>query len=388
MDTPIQDASHIQKPGLASLSQAILASLGVPSFEPGFNLQPADTTVVFMVDGLGHLLLDEHRSRAPFLRTLLGSSQSFRVGFPATTATSLASFAFAQESGRHGIVGSRFALEGQTVFSPLPWMIGSPYQDQIPTLPLVEPPILPIAKTAWEIAGERGLNVECILPANIANSRYSKEIYKGATITPYADYSHCNQQINSVLNKSPRQMIYVYLGELDYAGHIFGTGSESWLNSLQEIDTLISKTVSTLAQGTNLLITADHGMTTLLPELTFDFDSNRHLQEGVAWIAGDIRARHVYVQDDQASNVLERWRNTLGDDFTVLSREQAVSKGLFGCAVEAIFEKRLGDLIVYPTGRGGIVKSTTEKHQTSWKGHHGALTEADQLSPLLTYSNR
>lgn len=381
------NATHRQNAGLAHLSQALLASLGVASFECDVNLAPTDSLVIFMVDGLGQLLLDEHQSHAPFLRTLLSTNQPFRVGFPATTATSLASFALAQESGQHGIVGSRFALDIQTAFSPLPWQVRSPYSDQ-PSSPVCgEQPIFTNEKTAWQAASVLGLSIECILPSNIAGSPYSKAVYKGATITPYTDYSHCGAQIRATLNTSSPQLIYIYLGELDFAGHVHGPHSDAWLNSLKQIDALISSTASNLAQGTRLLVCADHGMTTLCPEVTFDFDTTPPLQEGVAWIAGDIRARHIYAQVGQSQAVSERWKSILGDDFTVLSRSQAVNEGLFGGTVRTSAEQRIGDLIVFPTGQGGIVQSHTEKNQTLWKGHHGALTEQDQLSPLLSYSN-
>lgn len=385
MDTSNQ--IHATTPGLSQLSHAILASLGIPSFESGFNLPSTDSLIIFMVDGLGQRLLEEHQSHAPFLRTLSGARRSFRVGFPATTATSLASFALGQGSGHHGIVGSRFALDAQTAFSPLPWHMSSPYGVQA-THPLCAgPPIFTPAKTAWEAASDSGLNIECILPSNIAGSSYSRAVYKGATLTPYTDYSHCAVQITGVLKKHSRQLIYVYLGELDYAGHIHGTHSEVWLNHLKQADALISSTAGKLFKGAKLLVTADHGMTTLCPEITFDFDSDLPLQDGVAWMGGDIRARHIYTKAGKASAVLERWKNKLGDHFTVLSRSQAISEGLFGCTVTAGVEQRLGDLIVYPTGQGGIVQSLTEKNQTRWQGHHGALTEEDQLSPLLTCSN-
>ncbi len=125
-------------------------------------------------------------------------------------------------------------------------------------------------------------------------------------------------------------MIYVYLGELDYAGHVYGTDSEAWFDSLRQVDTLIASTASALARGTKLLVAADHGMTTLSSEATFDFDTDPGLQEDVAWIAGDIRARHIYTEAGKTSAVLERWKNKLGDDFMVLPRSQAINEGLFG----------------------------------------------------------
>lgn len=388
MEISTQDARKVSTSGLNYLSHAILASLGIPTFDSGFDLPPTNGLVIFIVDGLGLLLLEEYQSHAPFLKSLLRTGRSFGVGFPATTATSLASFALAQGSGQHGIVGSRFALDNRTAFSPLSWQMGGFSHTQTSGTNSVGLPILSVEKTAWETASELGLNVECILPLKIASSHFSKAIYKGATITPYMDYYHCGFNIREALKESSRRLIYVYLGELDYAGHVHGTNSEAWLDSLRQVDTLISSTACALAQGTKLLVAADHGMTTLSSEATFDFDTDTGLQEGVAWIAGDIRARHIYTEAGKTCAVLERWKNKLGDDFMVLSRNQAVNAGLFGGTVRVSFEQRLGDLIVYPTGRGGIVQSLAERNQTSWKGHHGALTEEDQLSPLLIYSRQ
>lgn len=95
--------------GSASLSDllpAVVGGLGVPGLpETGLVLPPADRVCVFLVDGLGWELLRAHADEAPFLNSLLpsslaGTGRPLAAGFPATTATSLASVGTGLPPGR------------------------------------------------------------------------------------------------------------------------------------------------------------------------------------------------------------------------------------------------------------------------------------------------
>ena len=108
-------------PGLANLSQSILAALGAVGFRNAFELAPSSATCLLLIDGLGHALLREHAAQAPFLAALMKPEGVFHVGFPATTASSLAALASGLGSGAHGIVGCSFALDEDSEFSPLTW---------------------------------------------------------------------------------------------------------------------------------------------------------------------------------------------------------------------------------------------------------------------------
>lgn len=82
---------------LADLLPTLAAGMGVPGTTATIpELTPADRACVFLVDGLGWEQLKAHPDEAPFLASLLGTSRGgtgrpLTAGYPATTATSLAS---------------------------------------------------------------------------------------------------------------------------------------------------------------------------------------------------------------------------------------------------------------------------------------------------------
>lgn len=82
---------------LADLLPTIGAHLGVPGCTAGISeLHPVDRACVFLIDGLGWEQLRAHPDEAPFLSSLIPSSRGgtgrpITAGYPATTATSLAS---------------------------------------------------------------------------------------------------------------------------------------------------------------------------------------------------------------------------------------------------------------------------------------------------------
>lgn len=82
---------------LADLLPTLAAGQGVPGLTAGITeLAPADRNCVFLVDGMGWEQIKAHPDEAPFLTSLLASSRGgtglpITSGFPATTATSLAS---------------------------------------------------------------------------------------------------------------------------------------------------------------------------------------------------------------------------------------------------------------------------------------------------------
>ncbi|MEX5669301.1 alkaline phosphatase family protein, partial [Pseudomonas neuropathica] len=94
------------------------------------------------------------------------------------------------------------------------------------------------------------------------------------------------------------------------------------------------------------------GMTTIEEARTFDFDLMTDLQRGVASICGDIRARHVYLQDPTDADVVKRWRDILAGH-SVLTREQALVLGLFGKNMTDAACRRIGDLLLIAGDNAG-----------------------------------
>lgn len=96
---------------LADLLPTLAAGQGVPGLVQSIpELTPADRNCVFLIDGLGWEQIKNHPDEAPYLTSLLGTSRGgtglpITVGFPATTATSLASVGTGLPPGSHGLPG-------------------------------------------------------------------------------------------------------------------------------------------------------------------------------------------------------------------------------------------------------------------------------------------
>ena len=87
---------------LADLACSVLASLGVRSEPNPLALPEADRVCLLVVDGMGWELLRDHQAAAPFLSELAVTGRPLTAGFPATTATSLASLGTGRPPGQHG----------------------------------------------------------------------------------------------------------------------------------------------------------------------------------------------------------------------------------------------------------------------------------------------
>ncbi|MGX1125054.1 alkaline phosphatase family protein [Pseudomonas sp. HLS-6 TE3448] len=372
-------------PGLAHLTQSILASLGGRAFNNTFRLEAASATCLLLIDGLGWHLLHEHAHRAPFLAALMRPDGCFRVGFPATTATSLASITSGLASGAHGIVGCSFALDAQTALSPLTWS-SSALQGEGACSPVPAPDDFIVPRMAWSKAAEQGIAISTLMLGRYATSDFSRAIYRAGEILPAAAYEAYPALVRKALEVERPALCFAYFGDLDFAGHVHGPGSEPWLKQLEIADQLAQSIALYLPAGADLKVIADHGMVRLDDAQVVDFDEDAALQQGVHAVAGDIRARHVYVAEHQLDRVLARWQERLGDAYTVLSKAQAIKQSLFGDVVLSGAEARIGDLIVIPRGHGGIIRSQVEKHASQWLGHHGGLADEDQWVPLLRYT--
>src|SRR3954447_13502839 len=88
---------------LADLPGSILATFGVPDAANVLDLPARPRVCVLIIDGLGWELLHAHLDEAPFLASL--ARRPLTAGFPATTATSLASLGTGLTPAGHGLLG-------------------------------------------------------------------------------------------------------------------------------------------------------------------------------------------------------------------------------------------------------------------------------------------
>ncbi len=356
---------------LADLPSSVLAALGVPDAANVLDLPPLPRACVLVIDGLGWEQLKSHPDEAPFLNAMEGGP--ITSGFPATTVTSLASLGTGAPPGAHGLLGLQVAVpDTGRLLNCLLWR----EEDADPET------FQPVA-TVYERAAADGIDASYVSLRQYRGSGLSRATVRGARYVSAESLGQLVGRVEHALRRGDRAYVTAYHADLDATGHRFGVGSHDWRHQLRFVDVLAQQIAAVLPPGTALYVTADHGMVD--PTDRVDFDTVPELQEGVALLGGDARARYVYSEPGAHDDVLAAWTELLGDRAWVVPREQAVEDGWFGPMGPGMRE-RIGDVVAVPHTDLAIVASEREPWLNRMVGMHGSLVPAEQLVPLLSTS--
>ncbi|WP_328836682.1 nucleotide pyrophosphatase/phosphodiesterase family protein [Streptomyces europaeiscabiei] len=365
---------------LADLLPTLAAGMGVPGTTASIpELTSADRACVFLVDGLGWEQLKAHPDEATYLTALLASSRGgtgrpITAGYPATTATSLASVGTGLPPGAHG-------LPGYTVRNPETEELMNQLRWQPWTAPRVWQPY----PTIFQLADKAGVHTAQVTSPVFQNTPLTQIALSGGTFHGRLAGEDRMDVAAAQLAAGDRALIYTYYSELDGAGHRFGVDSDAWRGQLMHVDRLVQRLAEQLPPRTALYVTADHGMIDIPfdEQHRIDFDEDWELRAGVALLGGEGRARHVYAVPGAQSDVLTCWREVLGEQFWIASRDEAIEAGWFGPHVDERVYARIGDVVAAACDDVLIIASEREPKESAMVGNHGSMTPAEQLVPLL-----
>ena len=338
------------------------------------GLPPARRYVVALVDALGWELLSAYRSDAPYLASLLERGTALTSAAPSTTAVSLASLGTGTVPGRHGVVGYTMADPARSgaVLNTLSWDSASPPQEWQPY------------RTEFQAAQEAGIAMTSVGRRSFEGSGLTIAGLRGGR---YVAADSTGQRIDRVLraatDASGPSLVYVYDGDLDWTGHRDGCESDSFRHQLAVVDASLRRLRAGLPSDAVLLVTGDHGMVDIPFDSRVDVDSDRQLRAGVWLVAGDPRMRYLYTLPEIAvDEVVARWRQRLGEQALVLSRDEAIEAGWFG-SVEDRVRPRIGDVVIASLDRIAVQCAAQFPAEPRLLGWHGSLTSAEVLVPLL-----
>ncbi|OBB19331.1 alkaline phosphatase family protein [Mycolicibacterium elephantis] len=369
---PDPDVAH-----LADVVPSVLAAMGSEGFDRRLPLRDGIAgACVLLIDGLGAELLDAHVADAPVLAGLRG--QTLQVGFPSTTVAGLTALGTGCRSGEHGLVGYSFRLPDVGLINPLRWR-PHPWGDDLRGD--VPPEEVQPRPTVFERATSAGVAVNIISGAQFTNSGLTRAALRGGQYVGVHALGDLASRVRETL--STNGFCYAYHSELDLLGHLYGPGSPAWRIQLRHVDRLVESILEEMPPGGLLAVVADHGMVSVDPGDILDIDNHKALLNGVEAVGGEPRARHVYVDDCALADVLATWQETLADRAWVVSRDQAIEAGWFGERVSDAVRPRIGDVVAAARGSAAMVRRDVEPLESSLVGHHGSLTFAEQMVPLL-----
>lgn len=364
---------------LAGVFTSGAAALGAPGFVNTLGFPVARRVCVVMVDGLGRALLKRYGGHAPYLRSVLDrDATTVEVAFPTTTAASLATLGTGMPPGAHGLVGYDVLDPDRNVVinqlggwdeatDPLSWQ---PHQ------------------TVFERLAGTGVEPVTVSLPRFGDSALTRAALRGSRFvgarTLHARFQRARDEVAAAPGPI---LLYLYLNELDKAGHQHGIGSPDWLHALEETDGSARRLAGRLPADTLLVMVGDHGMVDVPEAGRIDFSEQPELLEGIEHTAGEPRFVQLHFRPEVSQVDRERtrqaWVRAYGAQAWVLSRDEAIAAGWFG-AVDDRVRERIGELMVTAHEQLALYDGRrTSPAAFEMVGHHGSPTRAEREVPLL-----
>jgi predicted AlkP superfamily pyrophosphatase or phosphodiesterase len=360
---------------LAALSNSIFSSLGVAGAknELGIEVNPDSRECLLLIDGMGAQLIEQFGAQFPIFSQLreLGNLKSH---FPSTTATNLSSLGTGVLPGIHGMLGYTVRVprsgEPGRLLNSLKW-------DE-----RVDPLVWQKVPTLFQRAADQGIRVSHIAAKRYEGSGFTQAALRGAQYLGANQLPEIIENTVEAMGTSP-SFSYVYINNLDHAGHEEGVGSEKWLSALAFVAELITGLRDRLPKGTRLWVTADHGMVNVGEKIILGQENS--LMENVTLVGGEPRARHIYVREGAMRDTAAIWREFLGEKASIYTREEAIAHQLFGAETLIDSQERMGDVVVVAKSEMILIDPERIKEESKMVGHHGGLEEVEVEVPLLTH---
>ena len=329
--------------------------------------------LLFLIDGFGFDTLSTYAEVMPTMSRMLNHGL-VQTSFPSTTATSLATLTTGELPGVHGMLGYTVQVprSGGRLLNALKW-------DE-----RVDPENWQPVETLFQKATQVGISVTHVAAKRYENSGFTRAVFRGAEYKGANVVADLVSETKQALQKTP-SFVYLYVNDLDNAGHSDGVGSDKWIAALSAIDQMVSQLMKEVPKGTRIWVTSDHGMINVEDKIIIGQDNP--LLTGINVIAGEPRARHLYLSDDSVQareDVASLWQQYLQEKALVLTREQAIASNLFGGQISADAVDRMGEVIAI--AQGGVVLLDPERadKEGAMVGHHGGDSDIESQVGLLT----
>lgn len=344
-----------------------------------------DRVVCVFLDGYGWDQWRRDYEEVPLLSAFSerGTVTPLTTIYPSETAAATTTFHTGRTPVEHGLLGWwQYLDEVDDVVETLPFVTtdgepaGEVYSD-------LSPADLFDGESLYGRAADDG--VESRLHQPFAGGAETA----GADAQPYDSVPDLAVSLRGdVSDPSGPEYVYGYLPEVDAVAHRDGNGGERYRARLEMVTEclrreLVERVDATAAERTLFVLTADHGHVNTPPADNADMD-------GLDWLwdalrrdgdpilpVGSPRNVHLFLRDGTVAETRERFEAEF--PCRTFTRSEAIERDLFGDADPSeLFERRCGDLIVVPRGRG----IWWEDAELELAGMHGGLEREEMLVPF------
>jgi predicted AlkP superfamily pyrophosphatase or phosphodiesterase len=356
---------------LGEVLTSALASIVGESNKLG--LQPKRSVCVILVDGLGAQNLRVAGAHAGYLNSQ--PTESAMCWFPATTATSITSFATGTSPSTNGFLGYQVydranqkpmnLLSGWANFEE-----GFKYQ---------------ASQTIAEQAISKNIQMHTVAPSAYERSGFTAATMRGSVFHGMDSIEQRFEEAKNLLEEPSPKLIYLYVPELDQLAHAKGSESLAWLNLLEDLDALVKSFTLALPKSVGVLLTADHGVVDV-PKSSHIYLDEVLPASSFRFVGGDTRALYLYLQEGID---LEGVKNLLRESYEgscYLATPRELVAANYWSELSAKSENVAPDLVLFAKKRVALYHRGFAKAKSlEMIGHHGSISPEELAVPLLKF---
>ncbi|MCS3428320.1 alkaline phosphatase family protein [Leucobacter aridicollis] len=333
---------------------------------------PLRSLVVLAVDGLGSANLKARKGHAPTLAGL--SHRRITTVTPSTTGAALTTLTTGRLPAEHGLVGYRIMHPELGLLSPLRDWEG-----------IADVRSWQHAEPLFEAASRLGLRARVYGRPAHSGSGLTRAILTGAEYVGGDTIAERLAAATGDLAGGAPTLAYVYVDELDRAGHQFGWQSRQWSDRLEQLDRAVGDFLTGLPAQTGVVVTADHGMVDVESHQQVVFDLSDPAFADVIEVGGEPRFRTFFIDPAGDADAFAAWLAAReGKRAWVTTRDEAFAAGLFGSAVAPGVAERVGEVILAARGQCAYYTTADDPQSLDMVGQHGSWTDEERGIPLIS----
>ena len=378
---------------LVNLTASILSAYETPVFHAPLKqidteeLKSFDNIVLMIFDGLGLDQFDAYKAKhssvldqyqLPFITSVC----------PASTPSALTSIMTGKTPLEHGILGwILFFKEFGQYIEILPMLDHADSEMLRPSnYDLLER--LKMDNIYQQInRANPQIELYKIVPLEIANSYYTREMTKPGQIYAYREIDRLFKKLTKIITtkSKKKKFIHTYSTNPDLLSHVEGAKSPAVMRCIgiieKQMETMLKKIKGT---NTAILMTSDHGLIDI--EKTYLVNDDSDIYDSMIMPTFPEKRFFSFFVKKHREAIFNEHIQKYKDDFLILNREDFFASGLLG---KGIPNKKIDDFI----GDTILIATSTAQKQTVFeqrghsifplKAHHAGLTREEMILPLF-----
>lgn len=356
---------------LGMLGDVLISALqSVSGQKNALGLPNKRSVCVILVDGLGSSNLKAAGAHAGFLNSKPSTAAS--CFFPATTSTSIVSFATGKPPWETGFIGYQIYDRATVLRRNL--LNGWESQQEAKDFQKLE--------TVSEMAVSNSIEIHTVAPSAYRDSGFTAATMRGSDFHGTKSIAERFDKAKDLLADSKQKIIYLYIPELDQIAHAKGWKSQTWLNQLEDVDGYIAKLTSGLRKDSGIIVTADHGIVDV-PHSSHIYLDDFLSQDDLLDVGGDTRSLFLYLRNQSAVDArIVQLDAVLGESCYVVNPKMLIEAGYWK---ENRDPELVPDIVVMAKKEVALYhRGFAKKKSLEMIGHHGSISQQEMSIPLIT----